>query len=84
MRSRVLEQAQYFTGPSVAVELRFLEDRGAIAMHLKAPAFRRNERDLGLGKLGANLGRQTGSPWFVVSKRAELDGNGHGRLKGML
>jgi hypothetical protein len=84
MRSRGLEQAKYFTGPSVAVELRFLEDRGAVAMHLETSAFRRNERDLGLGKLGANLGRQTDGPWFVVSKRAVFDGNGHGRLKGML
>ena len=68
----------------MAVELRFLEDRSAIAMHLEASAFRRNKCDLGFGKRGANLGRQTDGPWFVVSKRAVFDGNGHGRLKGML
>jgi hypothetical protein len=79
----LLQQFQDFAGAGVAIELGLLEDRRAVAENLEATAARWHERDGGLGMLAANLGRQTDGPWFVVSERAVLDRDVHGRVPGM-
>jgi hypothetical protein len=66
-----------FAGPGVPPELRFLEDRRAVARDLEAPATRRLERDVRAGKLLLQLGRQTDGPWFVASNGAVLDFDVH-------
>lgn len=54
-------------------QLRFLEDRNAVARDLEAPAARRLEGDGRLWKYLPEFGRQTGGPRFVASNRAVLD-----------
>src|SRR5262245_1385771 len=60
-----LEQLQAHPWPRVPVEPGLLEDRLAIADDLEASLPRRDESDLRVGILCANLGRQTDGPWLV-------------------
>jgi hypothetical protein len=48
-----------------------------IHLHFEHAAGRLDELDLRLRKGPADLGRQTGSPWLVVSDYAKLDGDAH-------
>ena len=76
---------QFHDLPRLRMSLRlgFLEDRGAVAVHFKAPAPRRNHLDLGVRERAADLGRQTDGPWLVVSDLTELDRDLHRRLRGL-
>jgi hypothetical protein len=76
MRSR-REELQDLAGLGVPVQLRFPEDVGAVPRHLEATAARRNQLDVGVRMLLADLGRQTDGPWLVVSKRAVFDRDLH-------
>jgi hypothetical protein len=58
---------------------RFLgEDHNAVAIHLEYTAASLEQLDCRSGKGFANLGRQTGSPRFVVSDDAVPDRDVHG------
>ena len=52
---------------TLAVEIYFEDTAGGL-----------NQANLSVGVSLANLGRQTGGPWLVVSDDAEFDGDGHG------
>ncbi len=72
-----LEASNDLTGLSVTPDLRLLEDRSAVSDNLEPPATRRHEFDLRVGKPLLDLGRQPGSPRFVVSDGAVFDGDFH-------
>jgi hypothetical protein len=81
----ILQQLEYFPRPRVPIQLRLLEDRRAVTVHLEASATRRQQSDFGLGIRGTNLGRQTDGPGFVVSERAVLDADLHAvRVEGVV
>lgn len=75
------EQSDDLSRPRVAVRLRLLEHGRAVAQHLEAPACGRDQFDLGVGKLRADLGRQTDGPRLVVSKGAVFDADLHVALR---
>ncbi len=54
------------------------KDERAIAFHFEYAAAPFEEIDLRLGESRADLGRQTGGPWFVVSDDAVFDRDVHG------
>jgi len=58
-------------------KLRFLEDRRTVHGHLEPPAAARLQRDVGVGVLLTNRGRQTDGPGFIVSNGAEFDVESH-------
>jgi hypothetical protein len=61
----------------VTPELRLLKDRLAIPRDFEPPAARWDQLDLGYREFLANRGRQTDSPWLVVSDRAVFDRDPH-------
>src|SRR5512147_614493 len=61
----------------MTTELRFLEHRLAVTLHLEAPATRWNHLDLRARERVPDLGRQTGGPWLVASNGAVLDRDRH-------
>ena len=79
---RGIEKAQDLAGLRVPAELRLLEDGHAIACDLEPATSRWLESDAGVGKALLNRGRQTGGPRLVVSNRAVLDVDVHGRVWG--
>jgi hypothetical protein len=64
-------------GLGVPAELRLLEDGGAVDCHLKPPATRGSQFNLGIRVFCTNLRRQTGGARFVLSDDAVFDGNVH-------
>lgn len=74
------EQTHDFARLRVPMQLRFLEDRLAIDCDFKAPTGARQQADVGANKCFPNLGRQTGGPRLVVSKRTVFDADLHGAL----
>jgi len=78
--SALCQKVKYLPGLRVPQCLRLLEDRRSVAMHLEASPARRHQLHVDARILGANLGRQTDGPGFVVSKGAILDRDRHGRL----
>jgi hypothetical protein len=66
------DQAQYFAGLRVAVLCQLRKEQLLIDHHLKPPTVRRNQGDrLNLRlKMLQQFGRQTGSPFCVMSDRA--------------
>ena len=75
--TRRLDQSQYLPRLSVAAEHLLGENDPAVHVHLEYAARGLDELDLGVRVRLTNLGRQTGSPGFVVSDDAEFDGNAH-------
>src|SRR5439155_18492691 len=63
------EQFENLSGFRVAIQLRFLENRGPVANDLETTLARRYELDVGVGILLADLGRQTDGSGLVVSNR---------------
>lgn len=59
-------------------ELLLGEQERVIEAHLEDPATGRDEPYLSVGEVLSKGGRQTDGPWFVVSDRAEFDGQAHG------
>jgi hypothetical protein len=54
----------------MATQLRFFEDRLAVAHNFEPTAPRRNQFYIRFRKARTNLSRQTGGSWFVVSNDA--------------
>jgi hypothetical protein len=75
------KQRQDLAGPCVSVQLGLLEHRRAVPHDFEPTLPRCDELHLRGRILSTNLGRQTDGPWFVVSKRAVLDGDSHLALK---
>jgi hypothetical protein len=71
------DELKHFARLCMAVQLRFLKDRLAVEDYFEAAAGARDQRDVRIRMFSSNLGRQTGGPGFVVSKRAVFDCNGH-------
>jgi hypothetical protein len=67
------EQLEHFAWLGVPTELRFFEDRHAVAMHLEPSAARRNQLYLLTRYGAANLRRQTDGAWLVISDGTVLD-----------
>jgi hypothetical protein len=61
----------------VSAELGLLEHRYAVPEDLEPTARARRELDVRAWKIRPELGRQTGGPGLVVSKRAVFDRDGH-------
>ena len=57
----------------MATEFGFLEYGAAVARYLEPAAARRRHANLGVGKRGAELGRQTDGPWLVASNGTVFD-----------
>lgn len=57
----------------MSAELRFLEDRHAVAKHLEPAASRRDQFHLFTRNCITNLRRQTDGAWLVASDRAVFD-----------
>ena len=55
-------------------------DQLAVQRDLEDPARRAHHLDLGVGERAAQLGRQTGGAWLVVSDDAEFDAEVHANL----
>ena len=77
-----LEEFKNLPRPRMSLRLGLLEERTAVTVHLESPATRGDELTLGVWVLGANLGRQTDGPWFVISDLAELDRDLHRDVSG--
>jgi hypothetical protein len=71
-------QTDDFARLRMAMQLRFLEDWLTIDCDFKAPTRAGVQADVGADKRFANLGRQTGGPRLVVSKRTVFDADLHG------
>jgi hypothetical protein len=63
----------------VSTELGLLEYRNAVLQDLEPTAAARPELDVRARKVLRELGRQTGGPGLVVSKRAVFDRDDHDR-----
>ncbi len=74
---RLSEQTDDLTRLGVTTRLRLLVDRHSVAEHLEPAAARPDQSNLGVRVLLADLGRQTGGAWLVVSDRAEFDRDRH-------
>jgi hypothetical protein len=74
----ILEQGDHLALPCVPLQFRLLEHRSTVAHHLKPSARRGDQLDVGIRELAADLGRQPGGPWLIVSKRAVFDRDFHG------
>jgi len=61
----------------VPLQRLFREYAAAIHLHLEHAARRLDELDLRFRKGLADLGRQTGGPWLIVSDDAEFDRHAH-------
>jgi hypothetical protein len=72
------QQPHDFAGLGVSLEGLLGEDATPIQLDFKHPARRLDQPDFRLRERRPNLGRQTGSPWLIVSDDAELDGHAHG------
>src|SRR5690242_7115525 len=73
----LLEQPDHLALVGMALQRLLREYASAIHLYLEHAARRLDELDLRLRKGLANLGRQTGSPWLVVSDDAEFDRHAH-------
>ena len=62
----------------VAPQLLLGEDDGVVHRHLEHTSRRLDECDVGVRVSLADLGRQTGGPWLVVSNDEVLDRDAHG------
>jgi hypothetical protein len=71
------EDRHDLAGARVPVELRLLEDRRAVAQDLEPSPAGWDQFYLCRREVVAYLGRQTGGPWFVVSKSAVFDADFH-------
>jgi hypothetical protein len=67
------KQLQHFARLRVTPDLRFLEDRDAVAQYFESATSRGNELHLLRRKCVANLRRQTGGAGLVASDRAVFD-----------
>ena len=72
------QQPDHLALVGMAFQRLLREYAAAVYFHLKHAARRLDELDLSLRKGLADLGRQTGSPWLVVSDDAEFDCHSHG------
>ncbi len=73
----LLEQPNHLALVGMALQRLLREYAAAIHLYLEHAARRLDELDLRLGKGFADLGRQTGSPWLIVSDNAEFDRHAH-------
>jgi hypothetical protein len=62
----------------VAPQFLFREDDGVVHRYVEHTARRLDECDVGVRVSLADLGRQTGGPWLVVSDDAVFDRDAHG------
>jgi hypothetical protein len=74
---RLANQAHDFTAFGVPLRGFLGEDPPPIDVHFKDTAGRLNQSHLSVRVGIANLGRQTGGPWFVVSDDAVFNRDGH-------
>ncbi len=74
----LLEQPDHLALVGMALQRLLREYAAAIHLYLEHAARRLDELDLRLRKGLADLGRQTGSPWLIVSDDAEFDRHAHG------
>src|SRR3954464_9086156 len=77
IRRSAFQKRDDFARVRVAAQLRFLEDRRAVARDLEASAARRLERDVHAREFLLQLGRQTDGPWLVASNGAVFDFDVH-------
>jgi hypothetical protein len=75
--SGLLEQPNHLALVGMALQRLLREYTAPIHLYLEHAARRLDELDLRLGKDFADLGRQTGSPWLIVSDDAEFDRHAH-------
>ena len=78
----LLEQDKYLSRIRVASRLPLREDEHAITRDLEDATASLQQVDLRTWVPGADLGRQTGGPGFVVSDDAITDGDMHRRRSG--
>jgi hypothetical protein len=71
------QQAYDLAWLRVSAELGLLEHGYAVSENLEPAAAARLELDVYAWKVLRDLGRQTGGPGLVVSKRAVFDRDGH-------
>ena len=72
------DEPEHFAGRGVAAARLLGKEQLAVEGHLEDAARALDQRDLQPGECFAELGRQTGGPWLVVSDDAELDRELHG------
>jgi hypothetical protein len=72
------QQPDDFPRLGVTLEGFLGEDATPIRLDFEDPARRLDQPHFRLRERRPNLGRQTGSPRFIVSDDAELDGHAHG------
>jgi hypothetical protein len=71
------QQPDHLALVGMALQRLLREYAAAVHLYLEHAARRLDELDLRLRKCLADLGRQTGSPWLIVSDDAEFDGHAH-------
>jgi hypothetical protein len=71
------QKTQHLARLRMPAKDRLLKHGRAVDGHLEPSAAAGLQRDVGVRKLFANRGRQTGGPGFVVSNDAELDVDVH-------
>ena len=76
-RQALLKQGDHLTGVGMALLTQFGEHQIALKRDLECPARGFDQTHLRVWPDRTNLGRQTGSSWFVVSDDAILNGNNH-------
>ena len=74
---RTPQQAYHLAGHRMPPQLRFLEHRRPVTLHLEPPTRRRDQLDLRVWEPLTNLGRQPDGPGLVVSHRAVFDRHAH-------
>jgi len=71
------DQREHLSRSRVASEGLLGEDDPAVHRHLEDPSGGWDQLDVGVGPFPAELGRQTGGPWLVISDDAVLDRDTH-------
>ena len=75
---RLANQAQHFTALGVTPRGFLGEQAPPVDVHFKDTAGRLNQSHLSVRICIADLGRQTGGPWFVISNDAVFNRDCHG------
>ena len=76
-RGDLLHHSHDFSGLGVASQRLLGENATTIDLHFEHAARRLDQLHVGVGVGLADLGRQTGGPWLVVSNDAVFDRDAH-------